>query len=1426
MIFGLILTLIAAPVPDALTPHDIPGCILWLDGKDVDGKGRVEGSCGTPISIWGDKSGQDHHASQSNLELQPERCPGGLVFDGDDCMLVPDLKRAWSEGTWSAFAVAALREGSGDHWRGIVGNRFGKGAPNWWTLGTKSTGTIYLELAAGVGVSPALRPGGNRPRLYAVHAQPPRFTLYGDGEELGAAERDNVGGGDNELRIGRWYGVGQGWDGTISEVLLFDRILSEKERKAVERYLCVKWDVPLLPAMYIREQDWHRTLASTQTALQSYLSECEGNIRVDPVQDLWALFRRDFPEESAWIEEDAPGQHLRWFREEWTVDFLRDRIGSTGEEIRKECNRLSMRSVQPSDPRWFDLYQRAALIRRTYRQAEKELDRVDFDAMRLALEDMGRSFERLAPVAKKRLQVLSEWERDLLFLREGLRRCDPVPLKRLKELLRFRRKALLDNPLLDFDKILLVKRSLDSPSLGLPCNWQSNCSLPRSGFNDEIASLSLHPLSDRLETVFRPQRPVFVGDVDLHFDGSKILFSSIGTNNCWQVFEMDLEGGQPIQVTPGDEPDVDSYDACYLPDEGIVFSSSAFMGSVPCVNGSSRTATLYRMDTDRQSIRQLCFDQEHNWCPTMLANGRIMYLRWEYTDTPHSHDRVLFHMNPDGTEQMAFYGSNSYWPNSLFYAKAIPGSASSFLGIVSGHHGVRRMGELVLFDAARGRREAQGAVQRIPGRGKTVEALIEDRLVDASWPKFLHPFPLNEKTFLAACQPNPNSLWGIYLVDVFDNLVLIKEMPGYAFLEPVPLRSRPRPPVIPNRVDSARKDALVYLADVYEGDGLKGIPRGSIKKLRLFTYHFLYPGMGGPQAVVGMEGPWDIKRIMGTVPVEEDGSALFTVPANTPISVQPLDEEGKAVQLMRSWFTAMPGETLSCVGCHESQNSTPFTDRTLAARQKPREIESWYGPTRGFNFEREVQPVLDAYCISCHDGRVRDRPNLKERKHITDYASVFHSGGKDAGHFSVSYCELHRYVRRPGLESDYHMLTPMEFHSDTTQLVQMLQKGHGGVKLNREAWDRLVTWMDLNAPFHGTLTEIAGRDRVAGWAKRRQETLLRYAGVRDDPEAIPDLPPPSFDVFPCCGGVPCKEPGTPENWTWEPGEARKRQESLGRTELDIALSEDASLCMVKIPPGEFLMGSREGAPDEAPSCLVRIEESFWMSQFEITNEQFAFFDPSHDSGVESRFSMQFGVRGFYVNGPSQPVVRVSWEEAMAFCAWLTETLDRPFTLPTEAQWEYACRAGTSTPFFFGEMDADWSSYANLADQTLREFVCHTYKKEREPWFHASKYDDWIPKDLRFSDKGFLSDGVGLYQPNVWGLHDMHGNVWEWTRTLYGPYPYDEADGRNDFEKDGRRVVRGGSWRDRPFRATSSFRLAYRRYQPVYNVGFRVVCAAN
>jgi formylglycine-generating enzyme required for sulfatase activity len=244
------------------------------------------------------------------------------------------------------------------------------------------------------------------------------------------------------------------------------------------------------------------------------------------------------------------------------------------------------------------------------------------------------------------------------------------------------------------------------------------------------------------------------------------------------------------------------------------------------------------------------------------------------------------------------------------------------------------------------------------------------------------------------------------------------------------------------------------------------------------------------------------------------------------------------------------------------------------------------------------------------------------------------------------------------------------------------------------------------------------------------------------------------------------------------------------------------------------MGDAMVEADERP-CAVRIERAFWMGRCEVTNEQYARFDATHESRYEDKGSWSFseGHLGWPLDGPKQPVIRVSQNEATAFCRWLSEKIGESVLLPTEAQWEWACRAGTDTAFWYGGLDTDFAKSANLADVSIRRLGYET---------DGNYTADLVPRDARFNDKALVTVEVGKFAANPWGLFDTHGNAWEWTRTAYRPYPYRDDDGRNAIATDDRAVVRGGSWYDRPKRARSAFRLSYPAWQRVYNVGFRIV----
>jgi len=380
---------------------------------------------------------------------------------------------------------------------------------------------------------------------------------------------------------------------------------------------------------------------------------------------------------------------------------------------------------------------------------------------------------------------------------------------------------------------------------------------------------------------------------------------------------------------------------------------------------------------------------------------------------------------------------------------------------------------------------------------------------------------------------------------------------------------------------------------------------------------------------------------------------------------------------------------------------------------------------------------------------------------------------------------------------------PWEYHADTTQLVQLLQNGHYGIELDAKAWNRLITWIDLGAPFHGSWRDIIMDDKpqqVKSQFERRHEMRRRYAKVDtlldDDPnveypvavleKVLLRHPPPSChfregrNLEYTASIHPTKNSASTKSGSIHlslDSRLRGNDETSGNDKE----YEDDGIVLVPIPP-------LDGKP-------------FWMGETEITNRQFATFDPDHDSRIESGDFIMFspGERGWAVNRPDQPVVRISWNRAMKFCDWLSRQTGRKVTLPTVEQWEHACRAGTDTPFWYGDIDTDFSSFANLADRSFQQI---------DPFGWAGRRDalpDWRPADARFDDRSRVSAPVGSYRANPWGLYDMHGNVAEWTRS------------GND-----KKVVCGGSWYDVPARSRVEFRRYYRPEQPVFDVGFRIV----
>jgi hypothetical protein len=285
--------------------------------------------------------------------------------------------------------------------------------------------------------------------------------------------------------------------------------------------------------------------------------------------------------------------------------------------------------------------------------------------------------------------------------------------------------------------------------------------------------------------------------------------------------------------------------------------------------------------------------------------------------------------------------------------------------------------------------------------------------------------------------------------------------------------------VFPSRVDLARSTGVFYVADVYEGTGMEAIPRGTVKALRVvespekrFWTHPAWDGGTGQQAPGMAWDDFNNKRILGTVPVDEDGSVYFEVPADRFVYFQLLDERGMMIQSMRSGTIVRPGETVGCVGCHENRlTSVPQESLAAALRRTPHKLEPWYGPERNFNYVTEVQPAFDRHCVTCHDY---GQPAGAKLNLAGDLGLVF----------NTSYAALRRdrYVTVPGA-GPHQTLLPKSWGSHASRLTQVLLRGHGDpaideqVKLDAESFDRIVTWIDINAPYYPEYASAYGGNR-------------------------------------------------------------------------------------------------------------------------------------------------------------------------------------------------------------------------------------------------------------------------------------------------------------------------------------------------------------
>ena len=548
-----------------------------------------------------------------------------------------------------------------------------------------------------------------------------------------------------------------------------------------------------------------------------------------------------------------------------------------------------------------------------------------------------------------------------------------------------------------------------------------------------------------------------VRDPQVHYDGGKILFSyRKGGTEQYHLYEINADGTGLRQLTDGLYDDIEP---TYLPNGDIVFVSTRCKRWVNC--WLTQVAILYRCDANGQNIRPISSNNEQDNTPWPLPDGRILYTRWEYTDRSQVHYHHLWAANTDGTAQMTWYG-NLHPGIVMIDAKPIPGS-HKVVASFSPDHGLREhAGQITIVD---------------PNAGP--DALSFARPVSHN-NQFRDPWAFSENCFMAALGSALVVLDGTGAQQEIFKLPDADLRARMELHEPRPLVPRPREAIIPERVNPQAATGRLVLADVCNGRNMAGVRRGEIKKLLVLETLPMPIHYTGGMEPISYGGTFTLERLVGTVPVEEDGSAYFELPALRSFFFVALDEKELSVKRMQSFLTVQPGETTSCVGCHEPRTQTPqHTAVQLAAlRRPPSRIEPITDVPEVIDFPRDIQPVLDALCVSCH-GYERSP-----------------AGGPRAGRLILSgdhgplYSHSYYMLTIAQLISDGRNLprsnyAPRTLGSSASRLLTLLDGTHYGVQATPHQKKLLRLWIESGAAYPGTYAAL-GCGMVGNYAENQE----------------------------------------------------------------------------------------------------------------------------------------------------------------------------------------------------------------------------------------------------------------------------------------------------------------------------------------------------
>ncbi len=600
--------------------------------------------------------------------------------------------------------------------------------------------------------------------------------------------------------------------------------------------------------------------------------------------------------------------------------------------------------------------------------------------------------------------------------------------------------------------------------------------------------------------------------LDLSYDGKTLLFAYVegrgdmrhqhhtdparghwDPGRCYHIFQVNVDGSNLRQLTDGSWND---FDPCWLPNGRIAFISERRGGYLRC-GRTCPTYTLFDMASDGGQIRCLSFHETNEWNPSVTNDGRLIWTRWDYVDRHGCTAHMPWITSLDGTDPRPVHGNYAQRPlrpDMELHARAIPGS-SRFVATAAPHHG-QAYGSLVVIDPNVPDDDGMGPVKRLTPEIGFPETQGGSQVYGTAWPLSEHYYLCvhgDEMRQGAGLQGErfARGDYGIYLVDAFGNKELIYRDPEIASLSPIPLRSRPKPPARPTVVtaddalrsnpatrhqasdDAPPSEATVAVMNVYDSE-YRWPADAKITALRVLQLLPMTTPSGRPPHETGARLPEardsvvPARAVLGIVPVEEDGSAHFVVPAYKEIFFQALDERGRAVQSMRSATQTRAGERLVCHGCHAGASRAPhaLAPTPLALARGPSRLTPEVEGANPFSYPLLVQPVLDRHCVKCHSAESDTPPNL----------------GREplARKWYASYNNLLPYAFTT--YDDAYRTRPGQFGARAAKLTKLLDEGHHGVKLSEEELRRISLWLDCVSMFYGVYEQEGAEAQLRGQA--------------------------------------------------------------------------------------------------------------------------------------------------------------------------------------------------------------------------------------------------------------------------------------------------------------------------------------------------------